>query len=251
MRGQQLQIDTIAQNVANMQTVGYKRNVVSFSEVAASIASATAVPNGVGAANDVGTHLQGAGVLSTLAVSNAAGDLRQTNDPLNVAIDGAGFLEIIRGDGTPAYTRNGQLHVNTDGMLTLADGSTLNARIQIPTDAHDLRILANGTVTALVGDRADPIELGKIDLVNFSNTAGLKPLGDNLYARTEQSGEPQISAPGEARLGLLKQGFLESSNVQMTDELVNLMLAQRAFELNSKIIQAADQMLGITNGLYR
>jgi flagellar basal-body rod protein FlgG len=127
----------------------------------------------------------------------------------------------------------------------------LSARVQVPADARDLRIAADGTVTALVGDRDDPVELGRIELAVFSNPGGLNSLGDNLYSSTSESGDAQRLAPGEAGAGSLKQGFLENSNVRMMDELVNLMLAQRAFELNSKIIQAADQMLGVTNGLYR
>jgi flagellar basal-body rod protein FlgG len=177
--------------------------------------------------------------------------LRQTGNALNIAIDGEGMFEVTRADGAPAYTRAGQLHIAADGMLATADGSLLASRIQIPADAHALNVAANGVVTATVGDSADPIELGKIDLVNFSNSAGLKPIGDSLFVSTAQSGDPQSAAPGEAGMGILKQGYLENSNVQMTDELVNLMVAQRSFELNSKVIQAADQMLGITNGLYR
>ncbi len=253
MRGQQMQIDTIAQNVANLHTVGYRRSVVSFAEIAASLASPTPAADGLqptATAQDA-LRVLGAGALPSLSLSSANGDLQQTGDPLNLAIDGAGFIEVVRADGSPAYTRAGQLHVNADGMLASADGSVLSSRIQIPSDAHDLHIAVDGLVTAMVGDKTDPIELGKIDLANFSNAAGLKPLGDNLYSATTQSGDPQTLRPGEMGAGMLKQGFLENSNVQMTDELVNLMLAQRAFELNSKVIQAADQMLGITNGLYK
>lgn len=249
MRGQQLQIDAIAQNVANLQTVGYRRNVVSFAEIVASLPSA--VLGGSDAGADRNSHIHAAGILSSVSVSNTVGDLRATGDALNVAIDGPGFFEVIRVDGSPAYTRAGQLRVNEEGLLTVADGSQLAARIQIPPDARDLRILNDGRVMASTIDNQTQIELGRIELVTFSNPAALKPIGDNLYAGSSQTGEPQTSAPGDGGVGTLKQGFLENSNVQMADELVTMMLAQRAFELNSKLIQAADQMLGIANGLYR
>jgi flagellar basal-body rod protein FlgG len=255
MRGQQMQIDAIAQNVANLNTVGYRRRTVSFAEIAAAIAQGSEVA--VGSSSPVSMssistmRSAGAGAMPSLFLSNAPGELKPTNDALALAIEGVGFLEVTRVDGSPAYTRAGQLRINEDGMLAISDGSPLAARIQIPSDAHDLRIGTDGTVSALVGDRTDPIELGVIELSSFANPSGLKPLGDNLYAATEQSGEAHAAPAGEAGTGTFKQGFVESSNVQMTDELVNLMLAQRAFELNSKIIQAADQMLGIANGLYR
>jgi len=251
LRGQQMQLDSIAQNVANLHTVGYRRNVVSFAEIAAALAPQTAREIDASQATTGNVRMVGAGALPTMTLATGTGELRETGDALNVAISGVGFLEVTRTDGTPAYTRAGQLSVNNDGMLTAADGSPLSARIQIPTDAHDLRISAAGVVTTLVGDRADAIELGKIELANFSVSSGLRPIGDNLYAATAQSGEPRFFTPGDNGLGTLRQGFLENSNVQMTDELVNLMLAQRAFEMNSKVVQAADQMLSITNGLFR
>jgi flagellar basal-body rod protein FlgG len=251
MRGQQMQIDAIAQNVANLNTVGYRRRTVSFAEVAAAIGSEANNVNVLAQASSLAMNVLGAGAMPRLALSNAPGELKQTSDPLTVAIEGAGFLEVMRVDGSPAYTRAGQLRVNADGMLAIADGSPLAARIQVPPDAHELHIDPRGVVSALVSDRIDPIELGTIELAEFSNAAGLKPLGDNLYAMTEHSGDARVAAAGEPGMGVLKQGFIESSNVQMTDELVSLMLAQRAFELNSKVIQAADQMLGIANGLYR
>jgi flagellar basal-body rod protein FlgG len=254
MRGQQMQIDTIAQNVANLNTVGYRRRTVSFAEIAAAISSQQNV-NVMGVAGLApfgnASNVLGAGAMPSISLSNAAGELKPTNDPLTIAIDGSGFLEVVREDGSTAYTRAGQLRVNTDGMIAIADGSLLASRIQIPTDGHDIRISARGIVSVLVGESADYTEIGALELAEFSNPAGLKPMGDNLYAATEESGEARVSAAGEQGLGMIKQGFVESSNVQMTDELVNLMLAQRSFELNSKVIQAADQMLSIANGLYR
>jgi flagellar basal-body rod protein FlgG len=252
MRGQQLQIDTIAQNVANLNTVGYRRRTVSFAEIASTIANESNTGVHGGAQNSTGrVSILGAGAMPTVAISNALGELKSSGDPLSIAIDGLGFLEVIREDGSTAYTRAGQLRVNTDRMLTTADGSMLATRIQLPSDANNLHISALGVVTTEVSDGTGPVEIGRIDLAQFSNAAGLKPMGDNLYAATAESGEAQVGPAGEQNLGLIRQGFLETSNVDMSEELINLMVAQRAFEMSSKIIQAADQMLSITNGLYR
>jgi flagellar basal-body rod protein FlgG len=259
MRGQQTQIDAVAQNVSNINTAGYRRSVVSYAEVAAAIAENMAAEpmtdSIVGAGNTEATsnsvRLIGAGALPITTLSLLGGELRQTGDQFNVAIDGTGFLEVSRSDGAPAYTRAGQLHVNSDGLLSVADGSPLAGRIAIPTDAHDMQIDPTGHVVAMLGDDTEPRELGRIELVTFPNSMNLKAIGGGLYVASNESGEPLTKTPGESGLGTLKQGFIENSNVQMSDELVNLMMAQRAFELNSKVVQAADQLLGITNGLYR
>ncbi|HEY6124778.1 MAG TPA: flagellar basal-body rod protein FlgG [Steroidobacteraceae bacterium] len=247
MRAHQTQVDTIANNVANVNTVGFRRESVNFSSVMAALQS--------GATDPLGSQLRetlqsrGAGAIASLQLSTQAGELKQTQAPLDVAIDGAGFFEVLLPDGTPAYTRAGALSLNSEGMLAGA-GLPLSARIAVPSDTRDLRITNDGRVMATVADRSD-VELGNIELAAFANPAGLQSIGDNLYQATGASGEMQLGAPGEAGNGQLRQGFLESSNVQLVDELVSLMLAQRGFEMNSKIVQAADQMLGITNSLYR
>lgn len=252
MRGQQMQIDAIAHNVANLNTVGFKRSTVSFAEIAAALADASVLPTGLPTitSNPDVNRATGNGAMPTLTLSTTMGELKQTGDPLSVAIDGPGYLEVIRADGSPAYTRSGQLRVNSDGWLAAADGSPLAAHIEVPTDARELRIAFDGRVTAVLSEGGDPTELGRIELVGFANPSGLEALGGNLYIPTERSGEAQ-TAVDELGFGSLRQGFLEGSNVQMTDELVSLMLAQRAFEMNSRVIQAADQLLAITNGLYK
>jgi flagellar basal-body rod protein FlgG len=247
MRAHQTQVDTIANNVANVNTVGFRRETVNFSSVMAALQS--------GATDPLGTTLRenlqsrGAGAIASLQLSTQAGELKQTQTPLDVAIDGRGFFEVLLPDGTPAYTRAGALSLNAEGMLSGA-GLPLSARIAIPADASALRITPDGRVVANVADRND-VELGNIELAAFANPGGLQSIGDNLYRPTDASGEMLSGTPGEAGNGTLRQGFLESSNVQLVDELVSLMLAQRGFEMNSKIVQAADQMLGITNSLYR
>jgi flagellar basal-body rod protein FlgG len=249
MRSEQLQIDTIAHNLANMNTIGFRRGVASFSEVSAAIAAGADPAATVSQA--VRSALRGAGVTTDVTLSSVAGELRQTGEALDVAIDGAGFLEVLRADGTPAYTRAGKLHVNADGLLATADGSPLSARIEAPTDAREIRISADGRVSVIVGDGAEPVEIGQIELTTFANPAALRAAGSGLYVADGAAGAPQIGTPGEFGLGTLRQGFVEASNVQMADELVSMMLAQRAFELNARVVQAADQMLSITNSLYR
>jgi len=243
MRGQQLQIDTIAHNIANLSTVGFRRGMLSFSEITAATSASTAeAPN---------SRLRGAGVLASVVASSVAGELRQTGEPMNVGIDGLGFMEVVRADGTLAYTRAGNLTVNAEGLLAANGGVPLSARIQVPSDARELSIAPDGRVSILAGDEQDRIEIGQIELVAFPNPSALTAAGGSLYSASAESGQPQVATPGELGLGTLRQGFVEGSNIQLTDELVTLLLAQRAFELNSRVIQAADQMLSLTNGLYR
>lgn len=249
MRGQQLQIDTIAHNLANLNTVGFRRAVASFSEVSAVLAASAAGEQGE--SRGPTSMTRGAGVSSSLALSSIAGELKPTGEALDVAIDGIGFIEVVRADGTPAYTRAGKLRINEERLLTTLDGSPLSARIEIPADVRKINILADGRVTVLAGDGDEPIELGQIELAAFPNPSALTAAGANLYVAPPAAGEAQIAAPGELGMGSLRQGFVESSNVQLADELVTMMLAQRAFELNARVVQAADQMLSITNSLYR
>jgi len=248
MRAQQTQVDTIANNLANVNTTGFRRETVSFSSVMSALQSGATDP--LGSALQANLTSRGAGALASLQLSTNGGELKQTQQPLDVAIDGNGFFEVLMPDGTPAYTRAGAFTLGSDGMLSSAAGLPLSARIAVPADASNLRIGRDGVVTADLPDRTG-VELGNIELASFANPAGLQAIGDNLYRPTDASGEMQLGAPAAAGNGSLRQGFLESSNVQLVDELVSLMIAQRGFEMNSKVVQAADQMLGITNALYR
>lgn len=248
MRGHQLQIDTIAHNLANVNTVGFRRGITSFAEVTAALAAGTAAESANGFAP---ASLRGAGVFGTVALSALAGELQQTGEMLDVAIDGLGFIEVVRGDGTPAYTRAGKLRIGDDGVLMTADGSPLAAQLEISPDTRQLNILPDGRVMAVVEEGESAIDVGQIELVTFANPSALVAAGANLYVAPPAAGEAQVAAPGEMGIGSLRQGYLESSNVRLSDELVTMMLAQRAFELNARVIQAADQMLSITNSLYR
>jgi len=244
MRAHEKQIDTISHNVANINTVGFRRQLVSFDEVSA---DASMQLQGLDKLDASAT--KGAGSLARISLSGAAGELRKTGEVLDLAIDGAGFLEVTRSDGSLAYTRAGSLQLNDSGELIIGTGEALAARINVPSNATNLQITSDGRVLADIDTKTE--ELGKIELVSFSNPSALMPVGDNLYVATEQSGELRTATPGDAGMGTLRQGYLESSNVQMVDEMVALMLAQRGFEMNSRVAQAADQIQALTNGLIK
>jgi len=245
MRAHEKEIDTISHNVANINTVGFRRQVVTFSELSTDITDPQANTNNLDSSS-----AQGAGTLTRIALSMGMGELRKTGEVLNVAIDGEGFLEVQRSDGSVAYTRAGALAINDAGELATATGEVLAGHINVPAGATNLQITSDGRVLATL-DGTNVTELGKLELVSFSNPAALMPIGDNLYAATTQAGELQTAVPGESGMGSLRQGYLESSNVQMIDEMVALMIAQRGFEMNSRVVQVADQVQSITNGLVK
>lgn len=248
MHAQQLHVDSIANNLANVNTTGFKKNRVSFEDAFYRI-------------SQVGQADPAAGVqplvlgLGTLVSSNAKsflpGEIKQTESPLDLAIRGNGFFEVTMPDGSSAYTRHGVFRVNNDGMLATPSGHPLKPSLQIPADALEVVIAPNGVVSARMPDETTLSEIGQIDLATFTNPAGLDPIGENLYLATEPSGQALVVRPGEEGSGVLAQGFLESSNVKLAEEMVNLVLAQRAYELNARVIQVSDEMLSISNNLRR
>jgi flagellar basal-body rod protein FlgG len=250
MVAQQLNVDTISNNLANLTTTGFKKGRVTFEDLFYRELGRNV---GVGA-DGLALSSQSVGLGTALATSGkifTAGTLVQSQNPLDVAISGNGFLEVLLSDGSTAYTRSGTLQVNSDGFLTTADGNLLNPSIQIPSDATSVTIDPTGKVTVGLPNQTGPQQVGQLEMVNFINPTGLNPIGANLYAATDKSGEPNRGKPGDDGFGTISQGFTESSNVQLVDELVNLIAAQRAYEVNSKVIQASDEMLGISNNLRR
>lgn len=248
MNAQQLGIDTISNNLANVNTPAFKKGRIGFQdlmyrELARANGPAGSADNSVRAGAGVG--VSGTGKLFT------AGELKKTEAPLDLAIRGRGFFEVVLADGTHAYTRTGALQLDKDGRLGTAEGYLLEPSIQIPADASSVSIDKSGRVLAVVPDESEPVEVGAIVLADFVNAAGLQPLGDNLYLPTEKSGDAFIGQPGEANFGSVAQGFLESSNVKLIEEFINLIVAQRAYEVSAKAIQASDEMLGIVNNLRR
>lgn len=249
MHAQQTGVDAVAQNLANMNTAGYKKSYVVFGDLMTRAATG-GQPAGVAGA-DAARNL-GLGVaISRHAKSFVSGEIKQTGKPLDLAIRGEGLLEVAMPDGGVAYTRGGPLKVDQDGMLTTLAGLPLKAMISVPADTEKLTIAPDGKITAWRNGGRDADELGKLDLVRFNAAEDLAALGDGLYQATERSGEPVLGRPGEDGMGLYAQGYLESSNVQLNEEIVNLMVAQRAYEANAKIVQASDDMLGLVNNLRR
>jgi flagellar basal-body rod protein FlgG len=248
MNAQQLNIDTVANNLANVNTTGFKRSRVSFEDLL--YRQVQVAPSAVADRPAMGRMGMGTAVAGSSKIFSA-GEIKKTDQPLDLAIDGQGFFEIVMPDGSLAYTRNGALRLDSDGFLATQDGHRLSAQVKIPPDALQVRIDETGTVFAKLPDEAKEVESGRIELATFPNPGGLTAIGDNLYSVTEQSGTAVPGTPGQAGLGAVRQGFLEGSNVSLIDELLGLVLAQRAYELNAKVVQASDELLSMANNLRR
>lgn len=247
MHAQQQNVDSIANNLANVNTTGFKKNRVAFTDAYYKAAASAAQSDGVAAPVLVGMGT----LVSSSAKSFAPGEIKQTNGALDIAIRGNGFLEVQLPDGTSAYTRHGALRVTKDGVLGTSEGHALKQQIQVPIEALEIVIDEVGTVSARMADEKALVEIGQLELTAFPNPEGLDPIGENLFLASQRTGSPVVAKPGEDGLGSIAQGFLESSNVQLAEEMVNLVLAQRAYELNAKVIQASDEMLSISNNLRR
>ena len=249
MNAEQSQIDTVANNLVNLNTMGFKKSRVAFSTLMPKPVSALTRPSPSATATPAYLGMGVSGANSLLDFGN--GSLSQTQNQMDFAIQGRGLFEVQLPDGSFAYTRNGALHVNSDGYLVNADGYPLSAMVQIPSDMESLTVTVDGRVQIKNQNSAQLVDVGNLQLSHFSNEAGLQPIGNNLYIANETSGDVLYSRPGENGAGTLSQGYLESSNVQMVDELTNMMTAQRAYEANSKILQASDEIQGIVNNLRK
>lgn len=249
MQMQQKNVDTISNNLANVSTPGYKAAHVSFEDLMyRDLSAAAATPDGSGA----GRLLQGGGVsVASIVRSFAAGELKKTDSQFDIAIRGDGFIEVVNADGTPAFSRGGTFTVDKDGFLVTAGGLGLKSSVRVGTDAKDIVVDGDGRVLVRSGGQAAPIEVGKIDLVRFADVGGLDALGGNLYRPTERSGDAIAGVAGEDSMGTFAQGYLEASNVNLVQEMVDLMVAQRAYESSAKVIQASDEMLAMSNNLRK
>ncbi|MCL5054682.1 MAG: flagellar basal-body rod protein FlgG [Firmicutes bacterium] len=243
MSAQQMNLDVIANNLANVSTTGFKESRVNFENLlsqmirtpGAQVASGIQEPSGIS---------EGLGVRpgSTERIFTQ-GTLTQTNNPLDLAIQGNGFFQITLPDGTTAYTRAGSFQVDSTGRLVTADGFPVSPQITIPQNAISLSVGEDGTVSALLQGQTTPTVVGQITLANFINPAGLMNDGQNLYLQTAASGPPIIGTAGINGLGSLQQGYLENSNVDAVNQLINVILAQQAFEYNSRVITSSNNML--------
>jgi flagellar basal-body rod protein FlgG len=251
MKGQQRYVDTIANNLANVNTTGFKRSQVNFQD----LLYETVVPPGTESAQgfEIPTGLQiGSGVqfVSTTRVFTQGTPIN-TGNSLDIAIEGKGFFQITMPDGSTTYTRDGSFRINSQGQLVTPQGYLLSPAITIPADATEVQIGQDGTVQVIQGSATASTSVGQITLANFVNPSGLLALGGNLYAETTASGAATSGTAGQAGFGTLTQGFLEGSNVDVVTELVNLILAQRAYEINSRAIRSSDEMLAAVNTLTR
>jgi len=243
VQAQDAKLQAIANNLANVNTVGFKRDRVVFEDMfyrveqqpGAQRDDATKSPGGVQLGN--GTRLVGTQKVFT------TGSLQTTGQALDVAIVGQGFLQVQQANGETAYTRAGQLQVNSDGHLVTAQGQLLTPEITVPSNATAITIGENGVVSVTEPNKATATDIGRITLANFVNPAGLLALGDNLYQETSASGTPTEGNPGDDAFGKLKQGALEGSNVQVVEEMVDMIAAQRTYEMNTKVLTAADNMM--------
>jgi flagellar basal-body rod protein FlgG len=241
MIAQQYNIDTISNNLANVNTTGFRNNLAHFQDLIYQELRAPGTPVGasqIAVGQDVGLGVK----IGASEKQFTQGVLQQTANPLDLAIEGDGFFQVTLPDGTSAYTRDGSFKKDSNGSIVTADGYFLSPQITIPANATEVAVGQDGTVTLSPGQLA-PTQLGQITLVRFSNPAGLAPQGQNLFIQTAASGAPQISAPMLNGTGSIQGGYLEQSNVSVVTEIVNLITAQRAFEANSKAVSTADQIL--------
>ncbi len=245
MLAQQMNVEVISNNIANATTTGYKRRRAEFADLlyqdmrrvgTQSSDTGTIVPAGV----QVGVGVKPVAIYRV----HEQGNLQMTANPLDVAIKGKGFFQVDLPDGTTAYTRDGSLKLSDSGEIVTQDGYTVQPGITVPINALDLTINASGQVEVMIAGNPAPQLLGQLQLATFVNDAGLDAIGDNLLIETEASGGPTTGNPGTPGFGALQQNFLETSNVNIVSEITDLITAQRTYEINSKVIQASDDMMG-------
>ena len=247
MLAQQMRVDVVSNNLANMNTTGYNARRAEFADLhyqqharpgTITAADGTVLPTGV----QLGLGVRPAAI----SVMLAQGSSVQTGGDLDIAIEGRGYLEVTLPNGEPGYTRDGALQRSADGLVVTADGFEVAPGIVLPADARTISVNASGEVWAYFADRVQPELLGQFNLASFTNEKGLEAIGSNLFVETPASGPPLAGVPGEDGLGTLRQGYLEESSVDAVREITELIKAQRGYELNAKVITAADQMLGAT-----
>lgn len=248
MLAQQLNVDVISNNIANMTTTGYKRQRAEFQDLlyqnerrvgSQSSSSGTIVPAGV----QLGLGVKASAVYRIME----QGPLASTTNKFDIAINGSGYFQVTLPTGETAYTRAGSFQLSPDGTIVTQDGYTVNPGISVPNDARDVSINESGEVFAKIDGQVTPVNLGQLELATFANEGGLEAVGGNLFLETPASGAATPGAPAEPGYGAIMQGFLEQSNVNVVTEITNMITAQRAYEMNSKVISTSEQMMSTTN----
>jgi flagellar basal-body rod protein FlgG len=244
MQAQQLNVEVISNNIANMNTTGFKRQRAEFQDLlyqnlerpgASTSSSGTIAPMGI----QIGVGVK-AGSIGRVTEQ---GSIARTDNPTDLAISGRGYFQVSMPDGTTAYTRDGNLAIDAEGRIVTSDGFPLEPAITVPQEALSVSISRDGVVEAQIQGQSTPQQLGQIELAAFVNPAGLEAQGDNLFLETAASGSPNVSTPSSPGFGTLMQGFVETSNVNAVEEISALIIAQRAYEMNAKVITASDEML--------
>lgn len=251
MLAQQLNIDTISNNLANVNTTGFKKLRLEFEDL---LYQTIRAPGNVSYQGlELPTGLQ-VGHGSRPAASTkifTQGDFLQSDNPMDLVIEGDGFFQVLMPDGSISYTRCGALKTDSEGKIVTTEGYYFVPEITIPEGAKNINIGPDGTVSVIPEGQSVPEEIGKIELVKFINPAGLENNGKGLYRQTAASGEPVVATPGTEGIGTIIQGYLEMSNVKVVEEMINMIVAQRAYDINSKAVQASDEMLQVANNLRR
>jgi flagellar basal-body rod protein FlgG len=250
MGAQQKNLDNVASNMANANTTGFKRSRIEFQDLIYQTMK-TSAPTEQGTTTPVDLQI-GGGTKAVASVKNfEMGSPTETGNPLDLMIRGDGFFQVLMPDGRISYSRDGSWKISADGQVVNTDGLTMEPPITIPKDATGILISSEGRVMVNTAGATEPSEIGQIELARFVNPAGLSNLGGNLYTQTIASGDPMVATPGLDGTGALEQGFLESSNVDIVTEMVSLITAQRSYELNSKSVRTADDMISIATQLKR
>jgi len=251
MKAQQLMVDTIANNLANVNTTGFKRSRVSFEDVLYNTIQGAQTVDAGGERQTLAPLQIGQGVrLAAINRLHTQGAPEQTGRPLDLAVEGDGFFQVQRADGATAYTRDGSFTISDSGQLVTNGGYKVLPGVTVPPDSQNLTISASGIVT-VTDTNAQQVEIGRLELARFVNPNGLASLGENLYQETAASGEAMTGAPQEQGMGRILQGMLESSNVEIVQEMTDMIAAQRAYEINAKAIQTGESMMQVTGDLIR
>lgn len=251
MQAQTLNIDVISNNLANVGTSGFKKSRADFQDLlyqtlrspGVSSSTDTQVPTGI----QIGSGVRPAATQKMFS----QGEFSHTQNQLDMAIEGGGFFQVIQPNGEIGYTRSGTFKLDREGRVVTSDGFPMEPEVSVPSDAVSISIGTDGTVSVLLAGENQPSEIGAVELANFLNPAGLRSIGRNLFIPSASSGDPSTGTPGEDGYGTIAQGYLEMSNVSVVDEMVNMIVAQRAYETNSKTIQASDEMLQTAANLKR
>jgi flagellar basal-body rod protein FlgG len=251
MQAQALNLDVIANNLANVNTAGFKKSRAEFQDLLYETIRPAGTPSSQDSEVPAGIQLGHGTRPSTVLKIFSQGNMENTQNELDLAIEGDGFFQIALPNGETAFTRDGAFKLDSDGRMVNSDGFALEPEITIPSDALSISVGLDGTVSVLQAGETTSSEIGTIELARFVNPAGLISMGKNLFMTSEASGDEMTGIAGEDGLGTLAQGFLEMSNVSVVDEMVNMITAQRAYESNSKAIQAADEMLQLANNVKR